>query len=304
MKKKKDTAVEVEAKAIETSEDVSLSVEEKRSATIVEADAAEKAIDAKKTKKKKSVFRELVRFVITGVLCTLVDFGCQFGLLKVYDLFIKTPDLEAAVWPFYAAFAVAIIVAFAVSTVVNFALSRLWVFQNVDKKINTKSAKSFWTYVGLGFLGLLIGLGVQEGGVFLCDTVWSVGISYDVTQVSWATLFTEGGLAFWCFVAIFAVKTVVTMIYNYLTRKFIIFKAPKKEEEIHQIVSDPEPEPVVEEVKEEEPQLVTIESFKRIFHEELEKTFGPGQHKMNKEKAWKMVNEAINEREESGTAVK
>ncbi|GEM_PF-814583 len=301
MKKKKETAVEVEAKAIETSEDISLSVEEKRSATIAEANAAEKAIDDKKTKRKKSVFLELIRFVVTGVLCTIVDFACQLGILKVFEI---TNISSKSALAFYLCFAAAIIVGFAISTLVNFLLSRVWVFQNVDKKINTKSAKSFWTYVGLGFLGLCIGIGVQEGGVFLVNTVWSVNISYDIASISWVDLFDSGGLAFWCFTAIFCVKTLITMIYNYLTRKFIIFKAPKKEQEVQEIVSDPEPEPEVEEVEKEEPKLVTAASFKKIFKEELEAKLGTGNHKMDKEKAWKMVNEEINEREESGTAVK
>lgn len=297
MKKNKETAVEVETKKMETSEDVSLSVEEKRNATIVEADAAEKALDEKKTKKKKSLFREILRFCVTGVVCTLVDFGCQFGMLKVFENNLS----QIGNWGFYVAFAIAITVGFIISTCVNFILSRLWVFQNVDKKVNTKSAKAFWTYFFLGFVGLCIGVGVQEGGVFLCNSVWSVGITYDITRVSWSELFNEGGIAFWCFVAVFCIKTIVTMIYNYLTRKFVIFKAPKKEE-VHEIVVQEEkpvlPAPVE---KKEEPKLVTASSFKKIFHEELDKTLGPGYHKMNKEKAWRMVNEEINKREESGS---
>ena len=75
-----------------------------------------------------------------------------------------------------------------------------------------------------------------------------VKIAYDITKVSWADLFNEGGMVFWAFVIIFCVKTLITMIYNYLTRKLIIFKSPKK------VVEEPAPvveEPVVEEVKEE-----------------------------------------------------
>ncbi|MCQ2772039.1 MAG: GtrA family protein [Bacilli bacterium] len=290
MKKKKEEAVEVKP-TVETSEDVSLSVEEKRNATIVEADEAEKAISEKKEKKKKNIFGELFRFVVVGVICTLVDFGCQFGMLKVFENNLSTIDA----WGSYVAFAIAILVAFIISTVVNFLFSRLWVFQNVDKNINTKSAKSFWTYVGLGAGGFFLGIALQEAGVFICDISMGVKIAYDITKVSWADLFNEGGMVFWAFVIIFCVKTLVTMIYNYLTRKLIIFKSPRPVVE-----TAPEPEPVVEEPKEERPQLVTAASFRRMFNEELEARFGKGQQKMNRAKAWKMVNDEISKREESG----
>ncbi|MCQ2798921.1 MAG: GtrA family protein [Bacilli bacterium] len=290
MKKKNNENIEVKNN-VETSEDVSLSVEEKRNATIVEADEAEKAIDEKKAKKKKNIFGELLRFVVTGVICTLVDFGAQFGMLKVFENNLSLIDN----WGSYVAFAIAILVAFIVSTVINFILSRVWVFQNVDKNINTKSAKSFWTYVGLGAGGFFLGLALQEAGVFICDITMGIKIAYDITKISWAELFTTGGIVFWAFVIIFVVKTIVTMIYNYLTRKFIIFKAPKKGAE------EPAPvEEVPETPKVERPRLVTAASFREMWREELELRFGKGQHKMNREKAWKMVNEEINSREESG----
>jgi hypothetical protein len=50
----------------------------------------------------------------------------------------------------------------------------------------------------------------------------------DVTQVSLATIFKGESVAFWAFVVIFCIKTLVTLIYNYITRKAFIFKAPKK----------------------------------------------------------------------------
>lgn len=277
---------------IETSEDVSLTAEEKRNATIVEAGEAERAIDEKKEKKKKNIFGELLRFVVVGVLCTVVDFVCQLLMLKAFENNLSLIDN----WGSYAAFAIAILVAFAVSTVVNFMFSRLWVFQNVDKNINTKSAKSFWTYVGLGAGGFFLGLALQEAGVFVCDITMGIKIAYDITKVSWSELFTTGGMVFWAFVIIFVIKTIITMIYNYLTRKLIIFKAPKKVVE--------EPAPVVasepEEPKVERPRLVTAASFREMWKEELELRFGKGQHKMNREKAWQMVNAEINKREESG----
>lgn len=286
------------SKEIEVSQDASIREEENSNEVV-----------SKKEKRKKNVFLEILRFVVIGILCTAIDFAIQFCLMKW-----AFPSLIAmGTWAEYLSWGLSVTIAFIVATIVNFIFSRLWVYQNVDKSINTKSFKAFWIYFFLGLGGWAIGLGLQELGVFVCNTIYTdLHLTYDFTKVSFESLFTEGGLAFWAFVVIFVIKTIVTMVYNYLTRKFVIFKKPKKEEENFASPSTEYPLVVTatpinnkKEVKETPkvepvlPKLATVSSFKEIFHEEMEATLGKGYYKTRKKDAKKMVLEELDKFEKT-----
>jgi putative flippase GtrA len=173
---------------------------------------------------KKGQLYEIFRFIIVGGVATIVDFLCEFVTLKLFENNLSTQGS----WGGYVSFAVATVVGFAISTIVNYVFSALWVFQNVDEKAKTKSQKSVWLFTGLSAIGLLLGVGLQELGVWICKASFGLDLSLDITKVSFATLFQEGGIAFWAFVIIFCIKTAVTMVYNYITRKKLVFKAPEQ----------------------------------------------------------------------------
>lgn len=263
--------------------------------------------DSKKEKYKKSGFWEIVRFLVTGVLATLVDAGVFFLLMKfVFNGLVEEGGENG--WGGYLAWGISTTISFLASCLFNFFISRLWVYQNVDKNINTKTQKAFWTYVGLAAIGWLIGLGIQEAGVLLCNQLYpDLNLTANFTKVSWSDLWNEAGLAFWAFAIIFVIKTCVTLVYNYLTRKFIIFKAPKKDK---LSFSNPESsEGMVITASEEETknkkktseertstkknQITTKSSFQKIFKEEIDKTFNDGQKKVYADDAVKIVREEI-----------
>lgn len=241
---------------------------------------------SKRAKRKKNGFLEILRFVVVGVICTLIDAGIFYVLMRFAFPWLAEMGGENG-WGGYAAWGISTTISFLCSAIVNFFFSRLWVYQNVDKKIKTNNAKTFWAYLGLAVLGWLIGLGVQELGVFLCNTYWpELNLTINFTKVSWSELWNEAGWSFWAFVIIFCAKTIITMIYNYTTRKLIIFKAPKKEEEepfdvspsitegaVVTAVEPIEVKPVDEEPKPKAKvtNWTTMESFKKIFKEEYEK---------------------------------
>lgn len=263
----------------------------------------------KKEKRKKNRFLEIIRFVVTGVICTLIDAGIFYILMKfVFNGLAEKGASDG--YSGYVAWGISTTISFLISCFVNFFISRLWVYQNVDKSVNTKNAKSFWIYVGLSALGWAIGLGIQEIGVFTCNSIWSdINLSIDFVKVSWSDLWNEAGVAFWAFAVIFVIKTCVTLVYNYLTRKFIIFKEPKeKKDEFGKIESTdnlvitvtpqkeekPSKKKKKEEVKvEQKSNVVTQSSFKAILKEELEKTYGSEQKKVNEDDAVKIVREEI-----------
>lgn len=270
----------------------------------------------KKASRKKSTGHEILRFVLVGVLCTVIDFGLQYLLMWLFR------DNLSTIGGGYLAWAVATTCSFIIASIVNFIFSRRYVFQNVDKNIKTNNMKTFWVYFGLGAGGWVIGLGLQELGVYLCNVIWDMNLALDITKISWGDLITVGGLAFWAFVIIFCIKTCVVMIYNYITRKKIIFKAPKgdkaaseaKGDEVYVVNLDEDKKPASESAKsgEKKPadkkseekkseetnassKPLTPEQLRQIVHEELRTYYGKGDLIITESEAKQIVEEELDQ---------
>ncbi len=251
------------------------------------ATAPENTDKATKPHNKKLSW-ELFRFLITGIVCTVIDFAVSYLLVFAFSSNLST----IAEWGTYLSFAIAVTVGFVISCLVNYLLSRFFVFKNVDKNIDTGRAKVFWIYFFLAVGGWLIGLGIQEVGVYLSDTYWGLNIGLDISKVSWVDLFNEGGMAFWAFLIIFVIKTCVTLVYNYLTRKFIIFKAPK-DEESEPIVAVENAAPVEQPVEDPDSRVASRESLQKIIHEELLSYYGKSQLLITEKEARLLTEEEL-----------
>ena len=193
---------------------------------------------SKKTSKELTKWQtnhgaEILRFIIVGVICTIIDFAVSYFLRFAFTNNLSTTETGA-----YIATAICVAAGFIVSVIVNFFLSKGWVFQNVDKDYG--KARYFWLYFGLSFLGLLLGIAIMAFGEWICDA--SFGFRYPLNPFAdsiWGDLFAEGGAPFWAYVIIFIIKTLIVLIYNYLTRKFIIFKEPKaKKENVEEAINE------------------------------------------------------------------
>lgn len=187
--------------------------------------------------KKKSRLGELFRFVVIGVLCTIIDFVIEYalGLAFASNLAqLGQTVVDGVVTPGYGSYlslGICVALGFIVSMVVNFFFSRVWVFQDVNKDINYNTPKYFWTYAGFAFGGLLLGIAIQSGCLWGVNEIWHLNLSVDPFQkVDWGKLFSKDSAAFWAFAIVFCIKTLIVLVYNYLTRKLFIFKAPKAEE--------------------------------------------------------------------------
>ncbi len=280
--------------------------------------ASTNVVDPKKEKHKKSRFLEIIRFVIVGVLCTLID-AIIFYLLMRFAFPKLAEQGGNDGWGGYVAWALATTISFFLSCIVNYLLSRVWVYQNVDRKINTKTPKAFWTYVGLAAIGWLLGVAIQELGVWICNSAWpDMQLSTNFVKVSWTDLWNGQGTSFWAFVIIFVIKTICTMIYNYTTRKKIIFKAPKKEDASYKI---PNGEMVVTidagnkgkakadqnapAPEKNENHITTAESFQAIWKEELHKQLPESKKAVDVIDARQIVREELNQYEaEHGRSLK
>ncbi|MCR5079341.1 MAG: GtrA family protein [Bacilli bacterium] len=172
--------------------------------------------------RSKNVKLEIIRFVVIGVVATIVDAGVR--ALVTY-LISGIPDIAVTI--------ISVLCGFAASVVVNYVFSVLWVFQNVKDKKKSKTQKSFWLFVGLGFIGLLFHWGLNIGAELLFNlggisiTEGQRMIFETIKDGTWSFLW---NINFWMWVLIFVLGTLIVLVWNYLSRKKWIFVAPKEGE--------------------------------------------------------------------------
>lgn len=172
--------------------------------------------------KKTSTKWELIRFLICGVAAALTDYlACQLMIMIIGNNLDKT-------WLTIVSTAVG----FVFGVVVNYLISTYWVYQNVDKSVNTKSTRFIVLFVLLSLAAMALSI----GAMLLCDLVIVHGMAMaSIVELSVMDLikgFGWGFLAqgiFWAYFISFCIKTIVGLVFNYFTRKYILYKAPKEE---------------------------------------------------------------------------
>lgn len=174
--------------------------------------------------KEKGIWGEILRFVITGGVATIIDFAVS----SVVAAFLPAANPNTA-WDFWRT-VIFTAAGFIVSLIVNYLLSLFWVYKNVDKSAKTKSFKAIALFVGLSAIGLGLGIGINYAFIALDNAALHVNFedwlkfisdksySFNAPQFFWALLF-------------FALKTLIVLIWNYVSRKKLIFKSPKSEED-------------------------------------------------------------------------
>lgn len=147
---------------------------------------------------------EIIRFIVVGVICTLVDFGVsaliQYVIYPTADQYVLI-GMTITLNIFLAA-----LFGFIFGVITNYILSIVIVFKNVENKKTSRSVKGFVIFVLLSTIGFLINYAIKEVGNLIIDMQ---------TNFLW-------------FVFVFGVATFVVLIYNYISRKLILFR-PKKE---------------------------------------------------------------------------
>ncbi len=148
-------------------------------------------------KNKESLLYEIGRYVIVGGLATIVDYG-TFALFRYVILERTTTDLL-----------IATALGFTFGVTFNYILSIIFVFKNVADPNKAKKASSFILFALIG----LIGLGITEFGMWLNHLTY-----FDFNGEFWQIpemlmkVFLTG----------------IVLVWNYVARKLLIFKAPKK----------------------------------------------------------------------------
>jgi len=165
--------------------------------------------------RKKQLILEIIRFLIVGGVATVFDFGAK--TLVAYLL--PTSSFST-----FLHFTIPLICGFIVGVLVNYFLSIIWVFQNVENKEKTKTKKSFALFVLLGFIGLLIGLGIFYLSRWLILVISNNALDIDVGKNNISLTSPE----FLAYFGVFCFQTLVVLVYNYLSRKKFIFKEKKE----------------------------------------------------------------------------
>ena len=172
-----------------------------------------------KVDKSKSRWWELFRFLVCGIAAALADYlSAQLivlimgGINEVVVTIIST------------------MIGFIVGVIVNYLISTYWVYQNVDKNIQTKSKRFITLFVILSFVAMLLSIGTM----LLCDLVVTKGMNLDsIVHLSIVSLIIENGIGFlavinfWTYFVSFCLKTLVGLVWNYFTRKYLLYKEPK-----------------------------------------------------------------------------
>lgn len=178
-------------------------------------------------KDKNSLFREILRFAVIGVYGTLIDFLFELVMTSfLHDWVEANANLHVAA--FFIAFFLSFL-GMLVATPATWGLTGIWGFQNVEE--NARKEASSWRgnlkYLGWQTAGLIGGAVIHFLGYMLC-LEWT-GWGINILSVDFSTLFKQEVGTFWAFTIVFGLKTAFTMVWNFITRKKFIYKAPKAE---------------------------------------------------------------------------
>lgn len=169
---------------------------------------------------KKENMWELVKFLITGIAAAAVD---ALTVFLCHQLFAFLPDLASE--------AISIFLGFLVSVILNYILSTYWVFKGKQDESVTKSKR----FVILFVIFSAIAFGLSFGTYWLCKVIFesTMGVNITEVQINYIIKFTFwGDLVFWMFAVAFVLKTLIGLIWNYFSRKYILYK--RKPEQIQE----------------------------------------------------------------------
>lgn len=175
-----------------------------------------------KSNHKTSKWWELFRFLVCGIVAALFDYlTCQLIVMVCGNSLNH-----------FLTIALSTMAGFIVGVITNYFISIFWVYQNVDESINQKSKKFIALFVLFSFIGMLLSIGTMYLCELTCVQAWGQEASIIDTQlIALIKEYRIGFLAqpaFWRYFIAFCLKTIVGLVFNYFTRKYILFKEPKK----------------------------------------------------------------------------
>ncbi|MDD7607745.1 MAG: GtrA family protein [Candidatus Enterosoma sp.] len=139
------------------------------------------------------LFYEVFRFLIVGLIAAVFDFLLCY--IFQFIIFKGNENVYVTV--------ISTIMGFLIGVVINYLLSTYMVYKKTDNK-KAKNVKGMIIFLLLAVIGLLLGIGIQA-------------LFYDL-------LFVKKGVSFFSYPITFIFRTFVVMVYNYISRKLILYK--------------------------------------------------------------------------------
>ena len=139
------------------------------------------------------LFYEVFRFLIVGLIAAVFDFLLCY--IFQFIIFKGNENVYVTV--------ISTIMGFLIGVVINYLLSTYMVYKKTDNK-KAKNVRGMIIFLLLAVIGLLIGIGIQA-------------LFYDL-------LFVKKGVSFFSYPITFIFRTFVVMVYNYISRKLILYK--------------------------------------------------------------------------------
>ena len=171
--------------------------------------------------KKNENLWELIKFLITGVICAAADFLTTALFLMIFKFLA-----ENLAW---LQSAIALLVGFIVGVILNYILSTFWVFKGKQDKDVTKSKRFIILFVVFSAIAYGLSYGTYELCRLTFNAAWSININE--ATISYILQFTFWGDAlFWLYFLAFFLKTLIGLIWNYFTRKYILYKRKEPKE--------------------------------------------------------------------------
>ena len=156
--------------------------------------------------------KEIVRFLVVGIIATIIDYLIRLLMVQFLPETIGNNGILAIQYT----------IGFSISCVINYVLSAIWVFKGVDKK-EQKSILTNGKFLLFALIGFFIGLGLTYLGNYISVSCWNINIM-DFKIIDFFKSFNLGDPAFWCYTITFIISTLIVLVFNYLTRKTMVFK--------------------------------------------------------------------------------
>lgn len=178
---------------------------------------------------KKENLWELVKFLITGVVCAAADFlTTSLFLMILQGLKENYGWLQSAI---------ALLAGFIVGVILNYILSTFWVFKGKQDRSVTKSTRFIVLFVVFSAIAYGLSYGTYELCRLIFSSAWEININE--ATINYILQFTFWGDAlFWLYFLAFVLKTLVGLIWNYFTRKYILYKRKEPVEESSEDVEE------------------------------------------------------------------
>lgn len=139
------------------------------------------------------LFWEIFRFAIVGLVAAVFDFTLCF----IFQFLIFKGGKQ---W--YVS-GISTMMGFIVGVIINYLMSTYMVYKNTRSNVS-KTPKGMALFLILAIIGLFLGIGIQY-------------ILYDLLNL-------KVGISIFSYPVCFVLRTLIVMVYNYISRKLIIYK--------------------------------------------------------------------------------